>query len=71
MLVRDTRFYRALKQHYLAQREEALATLDLYFKDSVGIGEHSNVLNESKDWTHKLCEADEALEVLEKYYEQN
>jgi len=26
MLTRDTRFYRALKQHYLAQKEEALAT---------------------------------------------
>ena len=64
-------FYKALKTHYESQRQEALATLDLYFTKSVGIGEHSNILNEFKEWTHKLCEADEALEVLEKYFEND
>ena len=62
MLARDSIYiYISLKQHYLAQKEEALASLDLYFGDSVGIGEHSNILNEFKEWTQKLCEADEAL----------
>ena len=69
MQAKDTKFYKALKKHYQAQKEEALATLELYFTNSIGIGEHSNILSEFKDWTHKLCEADEALEVLEKYYE--
>lgn len=71
MKSKDTHFYKALKTHYLSKKEEALATLDLYFNNSVGIGEHSNILNEFKEWTQKLCEADEALEVLEKYYEQD
>tara|TARA_R100000426_G_C4783022_1_gene95465 strand:+ start:380 stop:595 length:216 start_codon:yes stop_codon:yes gene_type:complete len=71
MKPRDTKFYLALKRHYEAQKDEALATLDLYFTNSVGIGEHSNILNEFKEWTHKLCEADEALEVLEKYFEND
>ena len=71
MSAKDTKFYKALKQHYLAQKDEALATLDLYFTKTVGIGEHSNILNEFKEWTHKLCEADEALEVLEKYFEND
>ena len=71
METKNTKFYKALKSHYQAQREEALATLDLYFTNSVGIGEHSNILNEFKEWTHKLCEAEEALEVLEKYFEES
>ena len=71
MKSKDTMFYKALKTHYESQRQEALATLDLYFTKSVGIGEHSNILNEFKEWTHKLCEADEALEVLEKYFEND
>ena len=71
MSAKDTKFYKALKQHQLAQKDEALATLDLYFTKTVGIGEHSNILNEFKEWTHKLCEADEALEVLEKYFEND
>ena len=70
METKNTKFYKALKSHYQAQKEEALATLDLYFKNSVGIGEHSNILNEFKEWTHKLCEAEEALEVLAKYFEE-
>ena len=71
MKAKDTKFYKALKSHYEAQREEALATLDLYFTNAVGIGEHSNILNEFKEWTHKLCEADEALDVLERYFEED
>lgn len=71
METKNTKFYKALKSHYQAQKEEALATLDLYFTNSVGIGEHSNILNEFKEWTHKLCEAEEALEVLEKYFEES
>ena len=71
MQAKDTKFYKALKTHYEAQKDEAIATLDLYFNNSVGIGEHSNLLNEFKDWTHKLCEADEAIEVLEKYFEKD
>jgi hypothetical protein len=71
MQAKDTKFYKALKTHYQAQKDEAIATLDLYFNNSVGIGEHSNLLNEFKEWTHKLCEADEAIEVLEKYFERD
>ena len=70
MEAKNTKFYKALKSHYQAQKEASLATLDLYFTNSVGIGEHSNILNEFKEWTHKLCEAEEALEVLEKYFEE-
>ena len=35
---------RAALSQYEAQRDEALAVLEVYFNNSVGIGEHSNLL---------------------------
>jgi hypothetical protein len=39
------RFYRALEAKYQASIEEAIATLDLYFNKSVGVGEHPDILD--------------------------
>jgi len=58
----------ALVTHYKAQKNEALAVIDLYLNNSVGIGDHSNILDELKNWTTKLSEAQENLMVLEKYF---
>ena len=58
----------ALVSHYKAQKDEALAILDLYLNKPVGIGDHSNILDELKNWTTKLSEAQENLLVLEKYF---
>ena len=57
---------KAAIKHYEAQKSEAEATLDIYFHKSVGIGEHSNLLDEVKKWTSKLSEADENLRTLKK-----
>ena len=40
---------KAAIKHYEAQKSEAEATLDIYFHKSVGIGEHSNLLDEVKN----------------------
>ena len=45
--------HNAVTSHYEAQRDEAIAILQLYFEDSVGIGDHSNILDEIKKWTVK------------------
>jgi hypothetical protein len=58
----------ALTSHYKAQKDEALAILDLYLNKPVGIGDHSNILDELKNCTTKLSEAQENLLVLEKYF---
>ena len=64
-------FYKAAISHWEAQRDNALATLELYFLKSVGIGEHSKLLEEINAWTHKLAEAEENIEVLKKYFEDD
>lgn len=64
-------FYKAAVSHWTAQKDEALATLELYFQKSVGIGEHSKILEEINLWTAKLSEADENLKSLEVYFEDD
>ena len=55
--------------HYHAQRTEALAHLDILFNDSVGIGEHTDLLSEVKKWTESLSQADENLRTLRENFE--
>ena len=59
---------RAAKSHYEAQRDEAIAVLDIYFTNSVAIADHSSFLDEVKKWTCKLSEAEECLAMLEKHW---
>lgn len=65
MAYRGNVYYEALKLKYLAEIAEAKAVLDTYFKNSVGIGEHSELLPEFDKWVGKLAEAKDKLEALE------
>ena len=49
---------------YQAQKTEAIAHLDILFNDSVGIGEHTDLLTEVKKWTERLAQSEENLETL-------
>ena len=53
---------------YEANRDEALAILDVYLNNSVGIGEHSNLLEEVTKWTAALTEAEENIETLNRHF---
>jgi hypothetical protein len=59
---------KAALSQYEAQRDEALAVLEVYFNNSVGIGEHSNILKEISEWTQKLSEAEENISTLQKHF---
>ena len=37
-------YYEVLKLKYLAEREEAKANLDLYFKSSIAIADHPDII---------------------------
>jgi len=54
--------------HYEAKKDEALAVLEIYFKKPVGIGEHSNILEEILKWTSVLTEAEENIETLKRHF---
>lgn len=60
-------FVKALHDHYVSQISEAVATLNLYLNNSVGIGEHSDILAELKKYMDILDDADGKLNTLNKY----
>ena len=53
---------------YQAQKTEALAHLDILFNDSVGIGEHTDLLAEVKKWSESLSQAEENLKILDTHF---
>ena len=58
----------ATKLHFEAKRLEAIATLDIYFNKTVGIGEHSDLLTETIKWTDVLAAANDAIENLDSVF---
>jgi hypothetical protein len=54
----------ALRAKYNAQRLEALATLEVYMKNSVGIGEHPQIIEEMDKLIKSIAEANDCLETL-------
>ena len=59
-------YFDALEAKYIAQIKEAQAVLQTYFQNSVGIGEHSDLLPEFDKWVEQLASAEEKLIALRK-----
>ena len=57
---------KAALSYYQAQKDEAIAILELYFNKPVGIADHSSLLKEVTDWTQKLTDAEENIRTLSK-----
>ena len=57
----------ALKLRYQAQIAEAKATINIYLFKPVGIGEHPQHLDEIDKLLGKIAEAEDKLEVIEKW----
>jgi hypothetical protein len=60
--------YEALEKHYQAQAAAAVATVDIYFSDSVGIGEHPQHLEEMQKELDRLAAAEDSLSALEHHF---
>ena len=59
----------ALKKRYQAQVAESIATLNIYVKNSVGIGEHPQHLDEMDKLLQVVVDAEEKIKVIERYVE--
>ena len=57
----------ALKKSYAAQIAEAVATINIYTKNSVGIGEHPQHLDEVDKLIAKIAEAEDKLKIIERW----
>ena len=60
----------ALEARYEAQIAEADATIKIYLENSVGIGEHTQHIEEVDKQLEKIAAAQEKLGVLEDFREQ-
>lgn len=54
----------ALRAKYAAQRLEAIATLETYLSNSVGIGEHPQIIEEMDKLVRQIADADGCIEAL-------
>jgi len=55
----------ALRAKYLAMRLEAVATLEVYSKNAVGIGEHPGIIEEMDKLVRTVTDANGYLETLD------
>jgi|TARA_R110000744_G_scaffold112047_2_gene210276 hypothetical protein len=68
MNLRSKPLYRAALARFEAQKLEALATIEIYLNNSVGIGEHSNILDEVEKHTSVLADAEEKISILKAHF---
>lgn len=68
--MKKTRVITALKAQALADKEKALMALDLLENQAVGIGDHTSndFLKDATESLQLLAEAEDRLEMIEKYF---
>ena len=59
---------RATLARFEADRQEALATIELYLNAPAGVGEHPDIVRELTGATRRLAEAEEALQTLNRNF---
>jgi len=59
----------ALQAKYIAQKLEAIANLQNYLSNSVGVGEHPNVVAECDKLIETIGHADDKLNTLKSIFE--
>tara|TARA_Y100001937_G_scaffold67650_1_gene92487 strand:+ start:148 stop:402 length:255 start_codon:yes stop_codon:yes gene_type:complete len=64
----NTLLYKALKDKYVAAISEAEATIEIYFNQSVGIGEHPQHVEEMDKLICKIADAEDKLDTLHAYF---
>tara|TARA_Y100000996_G_scaffold407908_1_gene386131 strand:+ start:654 stop:878 length:225 start_codon:yes stop_codon:yes gene_type:complete len=60
--------YRALMSRYKTEIQECKSTIKIYFEQPVGIGDHSNHLNEMDQLMDRMTEASDKLKMLKKTF---
>ena len=60
----------ALEKKYEGMRAEALATLEVYFENAAGIGEHPQIVEEMSKQMEALAAAEDVLGCLRRTYKK-
>ena len=69
MKTKNNLLYKALKKSYEAERDEALALLEIFFEKPTGVAEHTSFISDLKKYTRQLADAEECLKTLKSHFE--
>jgi hypothetical protein len=58
---------KALKKRYEAQVAEASTTIEIYLRNSVGIGEHPQHLDEIDKLLQNIVDAEEKIKLIDRW----
>jgi hypothetical protein len=67
-MIKNNTLVSAAISYYEAQRAEAIASLEVFLENPVGVADHSNFLDEVKKWTEVLSSAEENIKVLKQHF---
>ena len=59
---------RATLAKFEAERQEAIAVIELYLNHPAGVAEHPNIINEISTAITRLANADEAVSAIERNF---
>jgi len=59
---------KALKAKYEAQKLEALATIDVYMNNAVGVGEHPGIIDVLDEQLRKVEEANSLISLVDNLF---
>jgi hypothetical protein len=62
---------KAVTTHYKSKRDEALASLNVFLNNSVGVADHSDFLEEIKKWVDVLTDAEDNLDTLHRHFDSD
>ena len=65
------RIYQAVKVHYVAERDKAIANIRIHVENPVGVGEHPKIVEDVIALVHQASEADDSLMMLDKIFEED
>jgi hypothetical protein len=60
--------YQSLLQRYETEVQECKSTLLIYFEKSIGIADHSNILDEMDELINRMSSANDKLKMLKKTF---
>jgi undecaprenyl pyrophosphate synthase len=60
----------ALKSHAEGHIEKHKANIEIYLNQSIGIGEHSDIIETIEKELNKIAVYEDQLEILEKHFKQ-
>tara|TARA_B110001454_G_scaffold192895_1_gene193468 strand:+ start:295 stop:633 length:339 start_codon:yes stop_codon:yes gene_type:complete len=64
------RYVQAIFNQWIGHREQALADLQIYMENAVGVGEHSNIGEEIKKKIAEVDKYDSLVETVQKYFSE-